>query len=111
MGALMPEGENMSVETQLAVLSTKMDGLGQLVTTKIDTLTQSLSSQKDETTRQFEKVDSKINYEINELNKRFANYVQHESFKPVRLVVYGLVAIVLTSVVGGILTLVMTHPS
>lgn len=45
---------------------------------------------------------------VDEINIKLDNkFVTQEEFKPVRLVVYGLVAITMLTVVGGLLALVL----
>lgn len=54
-----------------------------------------------------EKVSS-ISAEVKELKSDVArNFVTHEEFAPVRAIVYGMVALVLVSVMGAILILVV----
>lgn len=45
---------------------------------------------------------------IGDINHKLeANYVPRDEFTPVRAIVYGLVALILTAVIGAILTLIL----
>jgi len=48
-----------------------------------------------------------LDRKIDALEKRFNGYVLIARFKPVELLVFGLVAIVLTAVIGALVTLVL----
>lgn len=56
-------------------------------------------------------VDVKLEFIIKELDEIKAklekNYVTAEEFKPVKNIVYGLVSLILTAVVGTLITLVV----
>ena len=58
-------------------------------------------------------IEVKLEFIIKELDEIKAklekNYVTSEEFKPVKTIVYGMVALVLTTVVGGIVALVVKN--
>ena len=54
-------------------------------------------------------IDKKIDEGFKDVNEKLADFITKDQFWPVKTIVYGCLAIVLTGVVGAALTLVFSH--
>ena len=67
-------------------------------------MAEKLEDLKQTVLKGFNKVYDKMDEHNKECDKR---YVSKDKFEPVKLLVYGLVAIILTAVIGGLMFLVL----
>lgn len=49
------------------------------------------------------RLDERTSYLVSEIKEMKLNFVTHNEFRPVRLIVYGLVSLILASVFGAVL--------
>lgn len=98
----MSEEKRISkLETEVAVVKSNINGLSASINL---IMTNHLPHIQDGIDKLGGKIDDKFNSLCENMDKK---YVNKEEFKPVKIVVYGLVGIILTGVVGALIGLVI----
>lgn len=89
-------------ETTNAVLAQKLDGFKELVDNRFKNVESTLTRIENNSSGYASQ------FELNEFKKSVeTKYITKDQFWPVRMVVYGLVGIILTAVIGAMITLVI----
>lgn len=87
----------------LVKVATQLEGMTQV----INETRQSVKELSDETRRSVKELDSKMDVMGQQLKKEF---ITKEEFEPIRRIVYGLVALMLTGVIMALLAQVIIQP-
>lgn len=87
----------------LVKVATQLEGMTQVV----NETRQSVKELSDETRRSVKELDTKIDAVGQQLKKDF---ITKEEFEPIRRIVYGLVALMLTGVIMALLAQVIIQP-
>lgn len=87
----------------LVKVATQLEGMTQVV----NETRQSVKELSDETRRSVKELDTKIDAVGQQLKKDF---ITKEEFEPIRRIVYGLVALMLTGVIMALLASVIIQP-
>lgn len=87
----------------LVKVATQLEGMTQVV----NETRQSVKELSDETRRSVRELDTKIDAVGQQLKKDF---ITKEEFEPIRRIVYGLVALMLTAVIMALLAQVIINP-
>lgn len=100
-------------------LLARLDERTQSIQQILGTLSSEIKSNNEAIAKKVESVEARINTRMTDLERKLneriastnaeldANYVKKETFLPVKNIVYGAVAMILTGVFGALLTLVI----